>query len=67
MNGPAIAGRVRKRHPAVKVLYTTGHPAGLGGGRARLPHDAPVVAKPYTRQALTRELSALFAQGAAAA
>ena len=62
MNGPAIAGQIKKRHPAVKVLYTTGHSVGLGG---RLPHDAPFIAKPYAKEELTRQLGALFAEDTA--
>jgi CheY-like chemotaxis protein len=62
ISGPAIAGQIKKRHPAAKVLYTTGHSVWLAG---RLPHDAPFVAKPYARQELTRELSALFAEDTA--
>lgn len=64
MNGIAIAKGVTMQHREVKVLYTTGYSAGLGAKNGRLPADAKFIAKPYARQELTRQLLALFADGA---
>jgi len=64
MNGHAIAERVRERHPAVKVLYTTGYSTAITAAGGRAPEDAPVLAKPYARQQLIAQLRALFPDGA---
>ncbi|MGZ9035154.1 MAG: response regulator, partial [Rhodospirillales bacterium] len=60
MNGLVVAKGVRERHPAVRVLYTTGYSAALSPSNGHVPRDAAVLLKPYARQHLIRQLRALF-------
>jgi PAS domain S-box-containing protein len=64
MNGLEVAERIRKRHRQVKVLYTTGYSASLRTASGPLPKGSSLLAKPYARQELIRQLRALFPEGA---
>ncbi len=60
MNGIAVAEGVRRRHPGVRVLCTTGYSAALTPGNGHVPENAAVLVKPYARQQLIHHLRALF-------
>lgn len=52
MNGVALAGVLRTRAPAIKVVYSSGFPSTALNERSGAPMDAPLVNKPYRRDAL---------------
>jgi CheY-like chemotaxis protein len=60
MNGIEVGERVKRQHERVKVLYTTGYSASLQTASGPLPQGAALLAKPYARQELIRQLRALF-------
>ena len=61
MNGVELATTVRKAHPEIKVLYTSGFPEGVLADKSGAKLDAPLVSKPYSREGLAKALSALLA------
>jgi len=50
-DGPALAGELQKRHPTLRVLFTSGHAADL----------RPFLQKPFTAAELTAAVSAAIA------
>jgi len=61
MNGRQVAAAARLARPGLKVLYISGHPEIAPPGSAS--PDAPVLAKPFTLEALTRTVQALLDAG----
>ncbi len=62
MNGAEVAERVEKRHPLIKCLYTSGYSPSLGTENNRLPANAVLLTKPYTKHELVRYLRSTFAE-----
>ena len=60
MDGIEVAERVKQQHRRVKVLYTTGHSVRLRTGSGSLSPGDALLAKPYAKQELMRQLRALF-------
>lgn len=58
MTGMALAVALRKQHPNLPILLATGY-ADLQGVQ---PVELPRIAKPYTRQQLSAEITRLIAQ-----
>jgi CheY-like chemotaxis protein len=56
MNGLDLAEAVLQRHPATRVLYTSGHAADSVGIAAALARDAAFLPKPYTVTELGKAL-----------
>ncbi|HWF00169.1 MAG TPA: MASE4 domain-containing protein [Caulobacteraceae bacterium] len=56
VDGYALATRARALRPGLKVLMATGHPP------AAAALEAPVLAKPYTRESLATALAAALAE-----
>lgn len=52
MNGVELARAVRGRHPAIAVIYMSGFPSSALTVRTGMPVDAPVISKPFSREAL---------------
>lgn len=61
INGVELARQVRRVTPQVKVLYTSGFPEGVIADKSGAKLDAPLVAKPYTRDGLARAIGNLLA------
>lgn len=60
INGVELAAAVRKINPQVKVLYTSGFPEGVIADKSGAQLDAPLVAKPYSRDGLARAISGIL-------
>ncbi|MCW5844324.1 MAG: PAS domain S-box protein, partial [Caldilinea sp.] len=60
MNGALLAERIRKRWPALKMLFVSGYPADYMADRGVLPGDATFLAKPFTRQSLAAKVAAVL-------
>ena len=56
MNGRELAMAVRKRHPGVKVLYTSGYAAEAAAQRGALGPGEALLAKPYRTAELAVQL-----------
>jgi two-component system, cell cycle sensor histidine kinase and response regulator CckA len=56
LGGGELAQRVRELHPEIHVLYISGYPDDAHPRVA----DSVFLQKPFTRQSLIREVSALF-------
>ncbi|HRP96112.1 MAG TPA: PAS domain S-box protein [Rhodocyclaceae bacterium] len=52
MSGADVADEVRRRHPGVKVLYTSGYPRETIVHNGRLDEGAHLLPKPYSRERL---------------
>lgn len=52
MTGQDLAAEVRKRHPSLNVMFTSGADGATRAGARRL--DAPFLAKPYSKADLLR-------------
>jgi signal transduction histidine kinase len=55
LDGTQLAETVLRQHPAVRVLYMTGH-AGDADTRRRLIDDVPLLQKPFTLSALVEHV-----------
>jgi len=56
MGGPALADRLRRRHPRLRVVFTSGHPEESLSGGGVLAAGSWFLPKPFTMQALARKL-----------
>jgi two-component system cell cycle sensor histidine kinase/response regulator CckA len=56
MNGIELADAVRRRYPAVPVLYVSGHLDEDTVGRRTLPRESELLAKPFTPDELARRV-----------
>ncbi len=54
MNGRVLADEARRRHPRLRVLYTSGYTENAIVHQGRLDPGAMLLAKPYRRAALDR-------------
>jgi DNA-binding NtrC family response regulator len=60
LNGLALADRAKRLHPAIKVLYGTGH-SGLRVSDETAPVHGEILRKPYRLSDLARRVKALTA------
>jgi signal transduction histidine kinase/ActR/RegA family two-component response regulator len=56
MNGPELAVRLLQKRPLVKVLFTSGYPAGALGTQGVLDPGMAYLPKPFTADQLTLKL-----------
>jgi PAS domain S-box-containing protein len=63
MSGPEVAERLRRRQPALRVLYMSGYPDRAGLPRPIPLVSAPVLRKPFAPQALIRKLREVLGAG----
>jgi two-component system NtrC family sensor kinase len=63
MNGRQLADEVRRRRPAVKVLYATGYTRNAIIHQGRLDSDVDLLSKPFTADALTRKVRQILDGG----
>jgi CheY-like chemotaxis protein len=56
MNGRQLAEEVRKRHPTIKVLFTTGYARNAIVHDGRLDPGVELLTKPFTQAALGAKL-----------
>jgi PAS domain S-box-containing protein len=56
MNGRQLADEARKRHPSLKVLFTTGYARNAIVHNARLDPGVELITKPFTQAALASKL-----------
>ena len=54
MNGVQLSAEARRVRPGLRVLLTSGYIGGVGEGE--LPHDVPLLSKPYQREDLANKL-----------
>jgi len=60
INGRQLADEVRKRWPAVKVLFTTGYARNAIVHHGRLDPDVQLVLKPFTQSALAEKVRSVL-------
>jgi two-component system cell cycle sensor histidine kinase/response regulator CckA len=60
MGGPRLAAEVQKLNPQVRVLYISGFSQEETPGSDFPTRNAPVLAKPYTREMLARQVRAIL-------
>src|SRR5690606_15464291 len=67
VSGRALADRIRKQHPTLPVLFTTGYAPDAIFHQGRQEAGIELLTKPYTQQELTRKIEATLktARGAA--
>jgi len=58
MNGRQVAEEIQKRFPKIKVLFTSGYTENAIVHQGKLDEDAELLAKPYTRETLSRKVRA---------
>jgi CheY-like chemotaxis protein len=58
MNGKELADRMRRRHPDLKVLFTSGYTADIIGRHGMLAADVAFLAKPFSPMELARKVRA---------
>lgn len=58
MSGPKLAERLRERRPGLLVVYVSAHPEEELLRRGIVPLDAPVLQKPFSKEALAERLAA---------
>ncbi len=56
MSGPALARRVRERHPRIKALYASGYPREAIGDSEVLDDEVELIGKPYLEEDLVRTI-----------
>jgi CheY-like chemotaxis protein len=56
MSGRDLAERVRQRHPAIKILYTSGYVDDAIVHHGVLDEGMHSIGKPYTSATLTRKV-----------
>ncbi|NNG03076.1 MAG: PAS domain S-box protein [Inquilinus sp.] len=64
MNGATLAKQAAARHPALKVLYTSGFADYAGIRYEALDEDTPLIAKPYRKAVLAQQVRELLGDGA---
>jgi signal transduction histidine kinase len=55
MSGPVLADRIKERHPAIRIVFTTGYTSGLALGEDR---GAALLPKPFTLDQLATKIRA---------
>ena len=60
MNGAELAEEVRRRHPDVHIICTTGH--AKDDVLRSLPAGTPLISKPYFRSTLAQEFAAVLSR-----
>jgi two-component system NtrC family sensor kinase len=63
MNGRQLSGELRKRRPAVKILYMTGYTRNAIIHHGRLDPDIDLLTKPFTADALARKVRRILDGG----
>ncbi|GIX46924.1 MAG: hypothetical protein KatS3mg131_1135 [Candidatus Tectimicrobiota bacterium] len=63
LSGPTLAACLRARHPDLKVLLISGYPPGVLAQRYGAAVAEAVLAKPFTPEALLRQVHALLGAG----
>jgi signal transduction histidine kinase/ActR/RegA family two-component response regulator len=63
MNGRELSDEVRRRRPAIKVLYVTGYTRNAIIHQGRLDPDIDLLTKPFTAEALTRKIRTILDAG----
>lgn len=56
MSGKELADRLKKSHPLLRVLFTSGYPAGAAVGNGLIEAGERFLPKPYTAEALARAI-----------
>jgi PAS domain S-box-containing protein len=56
LNGPALARRVTRLHPGIRVLFMTGHAEPDATLHENVPPDSECLQKPFHRDALIRKV-----------
>jgi DNA-binding NtrC family response regulator len=56
LNGPALAKRVTRLHPGIRVLFMTGHADPDATLHENVPPDGECLQKPFHRDALIRKV-----------
>jgi CheY-like chemotaxis protein len=56
MSGTALAERIARAHPGVRVLVTTGHIGGAASGGGEWDDSLPLLQKPFTPEALLQRI-----------
>ncbi len=56
MSGPALAGEMRKRHPGVRVLYTSGYTENAIVHQGKVDDGVELLNKPYKTHVLARKV-----------
>src|SRR5262249_31116792 len=62
INGRELADEVRRRWPAVRVLFTTGYARNAIAHHGRLDPGLDVIIKPFTYAALARKVKQVLAE-----
>jgi CheY-like chemotaxis protein len=62
LDGFGLARWIRENRPEVRVLLTSGNPAGVAAKATELCHEGPVVAKPYDHAALLQRIKRMLAR-----
>jgi FixJ family two-component response regulator len=57
MRGPLLAKALAGSRPEMRVLYMSGYSEADPQARGNLPPDAHLLQKPFTKEALLREIS----------
>jgi CheY-like chemotaxis protein len=60
MNGAELAVAIRKMHPGLPILLTSGYPAGVLNRTRDMPGDIEILPKPYRHEELARRLRRLL-------
>jgi PAS domain S-box-containing protein len=60
MNGRELSEDLLKKRPEVKVLYMSGHTAGVISQNALLDEDVAFIEKPFTHEGLARKIRQLL-------
>ena len=60
MNGRELSEELLKKRPQVKVLYMSGHTAGVISQNALLGEDVAFIEKPFTHEGLARKIRQLL-------
>ena len=58
MSGAVLGEEVRRRHPGIKVVYTSGYNESIVGPDGVLADGVDLLSKPYRRETLARQLRA---------
>jgi two-component system, cell cycle sensor histidine kinase and response regulator CckA len=60
MNGRELSEKLLKKRPDVKVLYMSGHTAGVISQNALLEEDVESIEKPFIHDGLARKIRQLL-------
>jgi two-component system, cell cycle sensor histidine kinase and response regulator CckA len=60
LSGPELAQAIHRRRPGVPIVFTSGCTAGVLGDRTRLPADAVIIEKPFSRMTLPQTVDAVL-------